>query len=93
MQTVTDFYHDYAAAIEQLCREMPDICNPFAAMIGFWNPFRARFLDKTNPLPYGDTAVALREDGSAVAALFGGNSESHSDPTFFRIRELSNADL
>jgi hypothetical protein len=30
---------------------MPDVCDPFARMIGFWNPFRARFLDRANPLP------------------------------------------
>jgi hypothetical protein len=50
-KTVTDFYHDHERVIEQLCLEMPDICNRFGAMVGFWNPFRARALNKANPLP------------------------------------------
>jgi hypothetical protein len=48
-KTVTDFYHDYGAIIEQFCREMPDVCDPFASMVGFWNPFRTRAVDK--PIP------------------------------------------
>lgn len=48
--TVTDFYHDYEQAIEKFCLEMPDVCNPFGTMAGFWNPFRVRVLDKPNPL-------------------------------------------
>ena len=50
-KTVADFYHDYQGIIEQFCREMPDVCDPFGGMIGFWNPFRARALNKANPMP------------------------------------------
>jgi len=50
-KTVADFYHDHEAAIEQFCKEMPDICNPLGAMVGFWNPFRARAVVKANPMP------------------------------------------
>jgi Effector protein len=49
--TVADFYHDHEKVIEQFVREMPDICNSFGAMVGFWNPFRARAVNKANPLP------------------------------------------
>jgi len=50
-KTVADFYHDYESFIEQFCREMPDISGAFGAMAGFWNPFRARAVNKANPLP------------------------------------------
>jgi hypothetical protein len=44
--SAVQFYHDHKKSIDRLCCEMPDVCNPFGLLDGFWNPFRVRFNER-----------------------------------------------